>query len=95
MCCSVDLSKAFDTVDHAILLIKLSSIGLSSNTCSWFHDYLRDRTQAVMMDGVKSGFLEVHKCVPQGSILGLVLTTIYIKHHWSICKQWLTTSICG
>ena len=39
----VDLSKDFDTVDHAILLNKLSSIGLSSDACSWFQDYLRDR----------------------------------------------------
>jgi hypothetical protein len=49
----VDLSKAFDTVDHDILLNKLSSIGLSSDACSWFHDYLSDRTQAIVIDGVK------------------------------------------
>lgn len=43
----IDLSKAFDTVDHAILLGKLSSIGLGLDACRWFHDYLKDRSQAV------------------------------------------------
>ena len=73
----VDLSKAFDTVDLAILLNKLSSIGLGSDACSWFHDYLSDRTQAIVIDGVKSAFIEVHKGVLQGSILGHVLFNIY------------------
>ena len=41
------LSKAFDTVDHAILLGKLSLIGLGSDACHWFHDYLKDRSEAV------------------------------------------------
>jgi hypothetical protein len=75
----VDLSKAFDTVYQAILLNKLSSIGLSSDTCSWFHDYLSDRTQATVIDGVKSEFHEVHKGVPQGSILEAVLFTSYMN----------------
>jgi hypothetical protein len=44
----VDLSKAFDTVDHAILLNKLSSKRLSSDAGSWFHHYLGDRTQAIL-----------------------------------------------
>jgi hypothetical protein len=73
----VDLSKSFDTVDHAILLNKLTSIGLSYDTCSWFHDYLSDRTLSIVVDGVKSEFLEVHKGVPQGLILGPILFTIY------------------
>ena len=73
------LSKAFDTVDHDILLNKLFSIGLSSDACSWFHDYLSYRTQAIVIDGVKSEFLEELKGVPQGSILGPVFFTIYIN----------------
>jgi hypothetical protein len=68
-----------DTVDHAILLNKLSSIGLSADAASLFHDYLSDRTQAMVIDGVKSEFLEVHKGVQKGSILGPILFIIYIN----------------
>jgi hypothetical protein len=75
----VDLSKAFYTVDHAILLNKLSLIGPRSDSCSCFNDYLSDRTQAIMIDGVTSEFLDVLKGVPQGSILGPVFFTINIK----------------
>ena len=74
----VDLSKAFDTVDHAILMNKLSSIGLDTDACRWFQNYLNDRPQAIKVDVVKSEFLELHKEVPQDLILGPLLFTIYI-----------------
>ena len=86
----IDLAKAFDTVDHAILVKKLASIGLDSMACSWFQNYLTNRTQAITVGDVKSNFLEVRKGVPQGSILGPILFTIYINdiskniHH---CKS--------
>uniref|UniRef100_A0A673ZIM1 Reverse transcriptase domain-containing protein n=1 Tax=Salmo trutta TaxID=8032 RepID=A0A673ZIM1_SALTR len=76
----VDLSKAFDTVDHAILLSKLSSIGVGTDACRWFYDYLKDRTQAVMVDGVKSDSLQLLKGVPQGSIIGPLLFSLYINN---------------
>lgn len=76
----VDLSKAFDTVDHAILLSKLSSIGVGTDACRWFYDYLKDRTQAVMVDGVKSDPLQLLKGVPQGSIIGPLLFSLYINN---------------
>lgn len=60
----VDLSKAFDTVDHAILLNKLSLIGIRAQACSWFHYYLSDKTHPLVIDWVKYDFLEVHKGVP-------------------------------
>ena len=74
----IDLSKAFDTVDHAILLGMLSSIGLDA--CRWFHDYLKDRSQAVRVEGIQSKPLELVKGVPQGSILGPLLFTLYINN---------------
>ena len=53
----IDLSKAFNTVDHSILLNKLSSIGLDSLSVSWFSNYLSGRKQAVVCDGVQSSSL--------------------------------------
>ena len=74
----IDLSKAFDTVDHNLLLKILSKNGVSKQAASWFADYLASRTR-VQMAGVSSTFLEVTKCVPQGSVLGPILFTIYIN----------------
>ena len=82
----IDLQKAFDTVDHGILLEKLSAIGVSS--LSWFHSYLENRTQCVEVEGIRSS-LEALSCgVPQGSILGPLLFLIYVNDmHLSVgCK---------
>lgn len=76
----VDLSKAFDTVDHALLLQRLHDIGFDCNTCKWFQDYLSHRQQCVILGNDRSTFLPLSKGVPQGSILGPVLFTIYINN---------------
>ena len=73
----IDLQKAFDTVDHAILLDKLRAIGVSST--SWFQSYLSDRRQCVEVNGTRSNFLPINCGVPQGSILGPQLFLIYIN----------------
>ena len=64
----IDLCKAFDTVDHGILIEKLHAIGVSSTL--WFKSYLMDRSQCVQVDSVFSDPLKVSCGVPQGSILG-------------------------
>ena len=75
----IDLSKAFDTVDHAILRQRLSSVGLSEHAVAWFSNYLSDRTQCTQFDGLMSVELSVFNGVPQGSVLVPLLFTIYIN----------------
>ena len=73
----LDLQKAFDCVDHSILLEKLGYMGVKS--VDWFRSYLSGRRQCVMVDGVVSGFLDVNCGVPQGSILGPILFLCYVN----------------
>ena len=74
----LDLSAAFDTLDHAILLRRLeSTFGNSGLALSWFESYLSDRTQSVVVDGLMSTPIPLVFGVPQGSVLGPVLFTLY------------------
>ena len=74
----LDLSAAFDTLDHAILLRRLeSTFGISGLALSWFESYLSDRTQSVVVDGLMSTPTPLVFGVPQGSVLGPVLFTMY------------------
>ena len=75
----VDLEKAFDTVNHKILLRKLKYYGLRNNSLSWFASYLQNRWQHVTLNGVISDPEPVICGVPQGSILGPLLFLIYIN----------------
>ncbi len=61
----IDLSKAFDTVDHEILLHRLKSVGLSSDVIPWFKNYLSGRTQCVQAEGKLSDSLVIAKGVPK------------------------------
>ena len=75
----VDLRKAFDTVDHDVLLYKLESIGVGSSCIEWFKDYLRGRKIVTQINDSLSQEEDITHGVPQGSILGPLLFVIYIN----------------
>ena len=75
----IDLAKAFDTVDHSILLKKMSNFGIRGLQLKWFHSYLSERTQRVLCNGSLSPLGHIAYGVPQGSNLGPLLFLLYIN----------------
>ena len=75
----VDLQKAFDTVNHNILLNKLSHYGIRGTMNEWLKSYLQGRKQIVSINGVESELRELKHGVPQGSVSGPLLFLIYIN----------------
>ena len=75
----MDLQKAFDTLDHQILLAKLNHYGICGVLNDWFKSYLSNRSQYVSINGNDSGLAAINCGVPQGLVLGPLLFLLYIK----------------
>jgi retron-type reverse transcriptase len=75
----LDLKKAFDCVNHALLIEKLSNYGIKGITLEWFKSYLGNRAQAVNINATLSDFKNIDIGIPQGSILGPLLFIIFVN----------------
>ena len=78
-CAAVFIDLAFHSVNHHILFGRLNSLGFSNDCLTWFTNYFSDRVQCVKTEGLLSGPLAVSIGVPQGSILGPTLFSVYIN----------------
>ncbi len=82
----LDLQKAFDTVNHEILLNKLAHYGIQGKQQSWFSGYLSDRCQFVTINNIQSECKSINIGVPQGSVLSPVLFVLYINDIRNIAR---------
>ena len=91
----LDLSAAFDTVDHQILLERLSDdVGIRETALNWFRSYLSDRSLWVSVHGVLSRPFDLNCGVPQGSCLGPLLFIIYASKLFKIVEHYLPDAHC-
>ena len=84
----LDLSAAFDTVDHNCLLYKLkNNFGITGNASQWFSSHLSNRSSSVVINGCYSTNKIYTLGVPQGSVLGPLLFIFYTNELSNVCKE--------
>ena len=76
---SIDLCKAFDTIDHELLILKMENYGFRGVAKDCFTSYLENRMQCVIYNDIKSDFSNINIGVPQGSVLGPLLFNIFLN----------------
>ena len=94
----LDLSAAFDTVDHVFLLSRLSArFGIYEHALNWLHSYSSDRTQFVRIQDVSSHVNDLTYGVPQGSVLGPLLYSLYTSPLGDIARSYDLSNhfLCG
>ena len=84
----LDFSAAFDTIDHTILLQRLHELGIRDAALDWFRSYLRQRRQSVVINGTRSSYRNLSFGVPQGSVLGPILFTLYTTPLGAIARKY-------
>ena len=76
----IDVTKAFDSIDHQLMLLKLQNIDVDGIELAWFRNYLHGRMQCVAIGKAKSSLKPISSGVPQGSILGPLLFIIFMNN---------------